>query len=216
MDLEKPVQNAVTLLDESVRIAAENAHNLKHSQIVDLNRITARCFGKDVPLQETIDHVHEANVLTLLMVRGEIKGYGLNSKLVLNGTDVNYFGSGFIDPDLHNRRHYSALNAYRDLIIQTDTIMTRTQNPKIYSAFRKLCFESGRNSSPSSNGEIDEVSLSLARAFFLGCTDEQICRGVYGRELMSATPKPDEATKHVMGKLDASLGDAVILVGRRT
>ena len=215
MESENTAVNARTVLDGSVRVIIEDACNLSDLQIADLNKITARCFGKDVPLQETIEHVREAHLLTLLMVNEGIRGYGLNSRLVLNGTNVNYFGSGFIDPDLHNHNLYALLNNRRDLTMETDTIMTRTQNPKVYSAFRKLCLNTGRNVSPCFDGRIDGASLSLARAFFPECTDKQVCNGVYGRELMAETPRPDELTRFIMGKLDKSAGDAVILVGRR-
>ncbi len=203
------------LLDGDVRIVVEDPSHLHDSQIRALNGVTTRCFGKDVPLQETIDHMREAEALSLLMVKGEIRGYSLNSRLVLNRTPVNYFGSGFIDPDLPNCGYYASMNRHRDSLIQTDVLMTRTQNPKVYSAFHKLCLESGRMLSPSFDGAVDKESLALARAFFSGCTDKQICNGVYGRELMFATPKPDETTRKVLGDLDVSLGDAVILVGRR-
>src|SRR3989344_4210937 len=128
------------LLDGDVRIVVEDPSHLHDSQIRALNGVTTRCFGKDVPLQETIDHMRDAEALSLLMVKGEIRGYSLNSRLV----------------------------------------MTRTQNPKVYSAFHKLCVESCRMLSPSFDGAVDKESLALARAFFSGCTDKQICNGGYG------------------------------------
>ena len=208
--------------DMDTRIVVEDPRKVSDSQIISLNGITARCFGKDVPLQETIDHIGEAEVLSLLMIKGDIRGYSLNSGLVLNETPVNYFGSGFIDPSLHDKGYYGLLNRHRaslikymDSVIPRDVIMTRTQNPKVYRAFNRLCLESGRIISPSFDCKVDEESLAIARAFFGGCTDGQICNDVYGRELMASTPKPDDATRKVMGQLDVFLGDAIILVGRR-
>ena len=215
MKNENIALNAEHILDGSVKIIVENASNLSDLQIKELNRITANCFAKDVPLDETVEHVREAHLLTLIIMGNSIKGYGLNSRIVFGDVAVNYFGSGFIDPSLHNRNLYSILNSCRDSTIGIDTIMTRTQNPRVYSAFRRLCLNTGRVISPLSDGRIDNLSLYLARAFFPLCTSEQVCLGVYGRELMAETPKPDESTKSVMGKLDNSVGDAVILVGRK-
>jgi hypothetical protein len=200
---------------EEIDILARDPSRMSDCEIKDLNEITAKCFGKNVPLQETYEHIAEADFLSLLMVDGKIRGYGLNSGMQLVGCSVNYFGSGFIDPELHDCGLYLPLNEHRIEIFPASALMTRTQNPKVFSGFGRMCLENGFEISPSKDGSIDKKSLEMAREFSPSCTNEQVCIGAYGRELMSDTPAPLDSVANVMGKLNVSRGDGVILIGRK-
>ncbi len=209
-------------MNNGLEIIAKKISTINDKEIKQLNLITAKCFGNSVPLDETRKQFEEAEMLSLLMQKGEIRGYGLNSQIQLNGTTINYFGSGFIDPQLQDKDVYAELNLFRSDQLPTEAIMTRTQNPKVYSGFMRLCQERGFLLSPDHDSKIDSPSLELAKAFsFRGggafsseCNNKQTCRGIYERELMGNTPLPNEATRKVMGELNVSNGDAIILVGR--
>lgn len=199
----------------NVKIFASNPREMRMDEIVSLNGITARCFQKEVPLDETVDHVRSSDSLHLIQKGEKVIGYGLNSRLNILGTTVNYFGSGFIDPDYQDKGLglYEELNLIRFRGIPTKVIMTRTQNPKVYSAFGTLCLSLGFRFSPCTERKVDKFALSLARSHFSDCDDRQFCRGAYGRELMIKTPLARGAVANVMRHLNVKNGDAVVLVG---
>ena len=206
-----------------IEILVREVKSLIDQEIIDLNGITSRCFGKEVPLEETRKQFGEADFLSVVMLEEQVRGYGLNSKFSLNESVINYFGSGFIDPLLHDKELYARLNAFRINLISANAIMTRTQNPKVYSGFTRLCKDNNFLFSPDATSNIDQKCLSLAKefcthtggAFSSTCNDEQICKNIYGRELMRNTPIPNERSNKVMSKLNISQGDAIILVGRK-
>lgn len=208
-------------MKNGLEIVVKQGRSVSDEEIMQLNLITANCFGKEVPLEETRKQFEEAELLSLLMLDNTIKGYGLNSHLNLDCTQVNYFGSGFIDPEFQDRKLYSQFTRVRTELIVTPVIMTRTQNPKVFSGFTRLCQDRGLAMSPDSQGNVNNRSLELAKtfsnhgggAFDSSCDDMQICRGLYGRELMANTPLPNDTTRRVMGELDVPKGDAIILVG---
>ena len=183
-------------------------------EVVDLNRLTAICFGKEVPLDETHERCGEADKIFLLKKNGEIVGYAFNNSMKLNGYNIHYFGSAFVKPELQGGV-YHLLNEERIKAIESDIIMARTQNPKIYSGFQRLGREFGYTMSQDAKGVTKDLGLRVARAYSPDCTSRQICKGVYGRELMANTPKALGDTAVIFENIDTKAGDAIILVGIR-
>ena len=53
-----------------------------------LNALTARCFEKEVPLQETEERFNGSDVIQLLLQGREIVGYAFNDSFQLVGKDI--------------------------------------------------------------------------------------------------------------------------------
>ncbi|HLC85418.1 MAG TPA: hypothetical protein VJH22_06515 [Candidatus Nanoarchaeia archaeon] len=185
-----------------------------------LNDITAECFGKDVPLEETIERFQKADHLFLVIPASEIIGYALNDELhlVVEGgiVKVNYWGSGFILPEYRGQGLYNRLNKERvEAIPFASVIMTRTQCPPVAVDFRRVCVQYGFEVVPAEDGSIDGRALLIARAQFPSCTATLHCPKVYGRELMDKTPEPEGYAKIALADVDPKRGDARVLVGIR-
>lgn len=181
--------------------------------IVTLNELTARCFGKEVPLHETRDRFADAHVLFLVEQAGTVIGYAFNDLINLAGKKVNYWGSGFIAPEAQGRGLYDALNRERVRTIDADVIMTRTQNPRVVQAFKRQCDEQGFDFVPAPGQPIPVSALAIGRAYAKDCTDGLVCPGVYGRELMAKTPLPNGFAAQALQGVNPSNGDALILLG---
>jgi len=195
----------------------------EESFVRQVNAITAECFGCEVPLQETYDHLTEANLGHYIFVEesGEKKlvGYALNDlfEVEVNGKSyrANYFSSAFILP--HYRRNfmlYKMLGTAR-LIQDEDLIMVRTQNPIVMSFFAWLCefFRMRMVTHLESKVQPALVRKALQQKF--GNT-ELFCPGVYGRCLTGAPVEPKtKFSTELMRELDPDQGDALILVGIR-
>ncbi len=177
-----------------------------------LNHLTALCFGKDVPLDETQERFAHSDVVQLLLHGETVVGYAFNDHLQLAGHDVNYFSSCFVHPD-HRGGVYVPFNHARYAEIPTNVIATRTQNPRIYAGFRRFCEEQGFQLFPDDRGCVNEQSLAVSKAFAPGCSDDQICYGVYGRELMADTPRANRSIASLFENIKAERGDAMVLVG---
>ncbi len=185
-----------------------------------LNDITAQCFGKDVPLDETIERFSKADHLFLVRRESLLVGYALNDHLRLDiegsGVEVNYWGSGFMLPEERGQRLYNLLNQSRMAAIPSaGVIMTRTQCPPVASGFKRVCDQWGYELVPADDGSIDFRALLLARAQFPSCTSTLHCPGVYGRELMAKTPLAQGYAAVALQGVNPQVGDARILVGMR-
>ena len=185
----------------------------KSDLVIALNKITARAFGKDVPIEETEERFRDADALFLVNDRNKVVGYGFNDIINLDGKTVNYFGSGFIEPEFQGQGLYEILNKERVQGILADVIMTRTQNPKVVSGFSRVCENLGYKI--SSNGMMTPSALRIARAYAPECTSELVCKGIYGRELMGNTPSPKRETARILSNVDPKKGDGIILIGER-
>ncbi|HLC85416.1 MAG TPA: hypothetical protein VJH22_06505 [Candidatus Nanoarchaeia archaeon] len=98
--------------------------------ITALNGLTARCFGKEVPLQETCERFADATTLFLVEQAGTIVGYAFNDMLTLAGQRVNYWGSGFIAPEAQGKGLYDALNRERVRTIDADVIIQDAESSR--------------------------------------------------------------------------------------
>ncbi len=177
-----------------------------------LNHLTALCFGKDVPFEETQERFAHSDVVQLLMHGKSVVGYAFNDRLQLAGHDVNYFSSCFVHPE-HRGGVYVPFNHARYAVIPTKVIVTRTQNPRIYAGFKRFCEEEGFQLFPNIFGIISPESVAIARAFASDCSGDQICYGVYGRELMANTPRADRSIASLFETIKPEQGDAMVLVG---
>ncbi len=179
-----------------------------------LNHLTALCFGKDVPLEETQERFAHSDVVQLLMHGENVVGYAFNDHLQLAGHDVNYFSSCFVHPE-HRGGVYVPFNHARYAEIPAKVIVTRTQNPRIYAGFKRFCEEEGFQLFPNTLGAVSQESVAIAQAFASDCRADQICYGVYGRELMANTPKAGHSIASLFEMIRPEKGDAVVLVGMK-
>ncbi|MBS3169803.1 hypothetical protein J4210_04925 [Candidatus Woesearchaeota archaeon] len=187
--------------------------NTESSALVrELNTLTALCFGKEVPLAETEERFVHSDVVQLLLHGKEVVGYAFNDRLQLVGHPVNYFSSCFVHP-FHRGGVYVPFNHARYKEIPVDVVLTRTQNPRVYAGFARFCQEGDFVLYPNATGEVGEESRAIANAFAPGCGDDQVCRGIYGRELMADTPKADGSIAQLFESLVPEQGDAMVLVG---
>ncbi|MBI2102947.1 hypothetical protein HYT55_03855 [Candidatus Woesearchaeota archaeon] len=180
----------------------------------ELNHLTALCFGKEVPLVETEERFAQSDVVQLLLAGEEVVGYSFNDRLRLAGRDVNYFSSCFVHPD-HRGGVYVPFNRARYREIPEDVVVTRTQNPRIYAGFQRFCAEEGFRLFPDVKGMVSADSRAIAHAFAADCNQDQICRGIYGRELMADTPRAYGSITSLFENIRPEQGDAIVLVGMR-
>ena len=167
-----------------------------------------------MPLEETQERFAHSDVVQLLMLGESVVGYAFNDHLQLAGHDVNYFSSCFVHPE-HRGGVYVPFNHARYAEIPTNVIATRTQNPRIYAGFQRFCEEEGFQLFPDTRGMVCQESLAVAQAFASDCRDDQICRGVYGRELMANTPRAHGSIASLFENLKPEHGDAMVLIGIR-
>lgn len=187
--------------------------NTESSALVrELNTLTALCFGKEVLLTETEERFVHSDVVQLLLKGEDVVGYAFNDRLRLASHPVNYFSSCFVHPD-HRGGVYVPFNHARYKEIPVDVVVTRTQNPRVYAGFARFCQEGGFILYPNATGEVREESLAIASAFAPDCGHDQVCRGIYGRELMADTPSARESIAQLFGSLVPKQGDAIVLVG---
>ncbi len=208
------------LLENPSRMPEER----KESFIVELNRLTAESFGKHVPIEETRERgLDTSHIVILRDFGGELVGYGTNNKTDFKSesldreVSVNYFGSGFLKRSLQGNGFYHDLNRLRVAAVgETKVLMTRTQNPKVYIGFEKICRESGMAVVPS-DGATGESLLwiwELASETFRGIGKDFVCEAAYGRELMDKTPSAvDYAVPRRFKQMVPSRGDAMVLIG---
>ncbi|MFH1173906.1 MAG: hypothetical protein V1725_02125 [archaeon] len=186
--------------------AAQQEHIVRQ-----LNDISTDAFNKYTPLDETRERTMGVDRIYLIEKGTDVLGYATNHRMKLAGENVNYFSSALFTRALQGKRIYKQLNKLRLQHLPSDIIMTRTQNPIVVHAFRKLCEETGRDCFP--NGKLDQHALHIAHAY-ADCSDEMICKGVYGRQLMDNTPAPGREERALFSTLDIEQGDAVILIGK--
>jgi hypothetical protein len=196
----------------ATKVKKLNPREQSKDLVFELNKLTAKCFGKDVPLHETEDRFASADFLFVLENESGVVGYAFNDMLDLAGHRVNYFSSGFLDPAWRGRGLYRKLNLERVKAIPLNFILTRTQHPKVVSGFEHVCRK--LDFQVSLDG-ISSSALEIARAFAPNCDENLVCSAVYGRELMANTPLPEYGTQKVLGSLNPNVGDAIILVGEK-
>ncbi|NQT50265.1 hypothetical protein HQ571_06245 [Candidatus Kuenenbacteria bacterium] len=202
----------------------------------EVNRITAASFGADVPIEETYDHLEEANLGHFVYMSKDgfprLIAYALNETFEIdwfNGVNertatVNYFSSAFILPEIRKQFSlYKMLGSMR-LTHDEDIIMTRTQNPIVMSFFAWLCeFQGMRLLSPHRGtrpGHHLPNAISVAIKYKFELENQfrwnMIFPDAYGRCL---TGQPIEAktpfSEDITQQLDVLAGDAALLVGRK-
>lgn len=182
----------------------------KEILIGELNAITKDAFDKDVPMEETRERTVEVDMIYLVRNGEDVVGYMTNDIMTLAGHKVTYFSSAFLKREVQGNGLYNLINEFR-LGTANGVIMTRTQNPLVMKGFHDLCKQHGFQFFP--NGIMREEVLMMAREYSPNVEDDLICRGVYGRELMSETPLPNHETRELFDKLDVKKGDGVILIG---
>ncbi len=200
----------------------------KEPFIVELNRLTAESFGKHVPIEETRERgLDTSHIVILRDSGGELVGYGTNDRTTVlvkslnEEVGVNYFGSGFLKRSLQGNGFYHELNRLRVAAVDPTfpiikTLVTRTQNPRVYVGFEKICRESGMAVVPSdgATGESPLWIWELASETFSGIGKDFVCEAAYGRELMDKTPSAaDYAVPRRFKQMVPSRGDAMVLVG---
>ena len=178
----------------------------------ELNAISIDAFNKPTPPEETWERTVRVGRIYLLKDSGRIVGYATNALMELNGIGVNYFSSALLRREVQNKGLYGPLNRLRVETIDSDVIMTRTQNPLVVKGFLSLCEQLGMQGFPNGISPTERV-MDIARAYSPNVDPDMVCKGVYGRALMDNTPNPCKSIEHICSKLDVDRGDGLILIG---
>jgi hypothetical protein len=204
--------------------------------IREVNDVTAKSFGCNVPIQETEEHLTESNLGHFVYLkdngRPRLVAYALNDIFdctFSHGEEfkesttlkVNYFASAFIIPEIRRQFALYKLLGSARLLNDEDVLMVRTQNPIVMSFFAWLCQFTGMElhcpTRYPTNGRLPKnVTQTVSQKFGKMCLwpKDLLFREVYGRCL---TGKPIEATtpftKELTRRLAPYAGDAVVMVG---
>ena len=79
----------------------------------------------------------------------------------------------------------------------------------------QLLFLKGFRLFPDVKGIVCDDSRAIAHAFAADCDHDQICPGIYGRELMADTPRAHGSITSLFENIKPGQGDAIVLVGIR-
>lgn len=188
--------------------------------IADFHAVTVDAFGRWLPYQALEDRSREADYLLVLREEtGRMAGFMVNNLLALDGTMVNYFSTDMIRREYHGLGLYPLLNSLRAEALPATALMTRTQNPRVYRAFRQVCVRHGYNIYPSSDRTTPEA-LRLAKAFSPEVREDLIVESIYdfgegrgARALMYDTPPPKSDEELIWRHLNIEQGDAVLILG---
>ncbi|MFH1315757.1 MAG: hypothetical protein ABIH67_05190 [Candidatus Uhrbacteria bacterium] len=193
----------------------------KESFVREVNKVTANAFGFPVPLQETYEHLAESNLGHFVYVvedgRKRLIAYALNDVFTVQffaQYKVNYFSSAFILPEMQrNFALYKMLGTLR-LMRNEDMIVVRTQSPIVMTFFAWLCeFNRMRLLTHLSTSQLPQVDAAIEHKFG---TTNMVHPGAYGRCLTGEPIKPKTLIAQQLSKqIDATAGDAIILVGIR-
>lgn len=191
-----------------------------HSLVKEFYDVALDSFGKLLPYDAIDSRTRVSDLLFVLRdENGRTIGYAVNEKILLDGSDVNYFSSGFVRREIGKKGCYSLLNKVRIAILPTDVVMTRTQNPVVYRKFAEVARGFGYKVYPNGTAEMPMKVMQIAKEFSPNVSEELIVPEVYnfgegGRSLMDDTPEPEsELERRIWQNLRVDKGDAVIIAG---
>lgn len=183
--------------------------------VKELNSISVDAFNKATPIEETWERTVGVDCIFLIKEKEKIVGYATNDVMEISGKKVNYFSSALFRREIQSKGLYHEINKIRrDHIEGMDFLMTRTQNPMVYSGFKRLCEEGDREIFPNGKDTPDDV-MGIAKGYSSIVNKHMVCEGVYGRALMDDTPLPNAGSASVFSHVNMSRGDGMILIGAR-
>ena len=137
----------------------------------------------------------------------EITLYGNKGKLL-------YFEGVMVYPDLQNLGYGCELMKQAIKKEKPDFVALRTQNPQMYSAFRKVVKQIYPNIKETPE-LFKKIGEDLARDLGMERYDKNIMRGIstYGRCMYSRIPAPVNGTEKLFSSINFSAGDCFICAG---
>ena len=142
----------------------------------------------------------------------KIIGFSTNKFHQINSSSVNYFRVALFMQIIQKSGIYPLLQELRFKIFPSDYIISRTQHPVVYYAFKKLCNNHGMLISPT----VDSVysgSFNIAKELGLDINNKSAIIGAIRGEVLAQTPPPPKDIIPLWKQIDLKNGDVLVMVG---
>ena len=141
-----------------------------------------------------------------------IIGFSTNEYHHVSSGSVNYFRVTLLKKIIQRSGLYPFLQELRFNIFPSDFIISRTQHPVVYSAFKKLCNNHDMSISPRV-GNVFSRSFKIAKEMGLDINDQSVIIGAIRGEVLVETPSPPEDLIPLWNQIDLKNGDVLVMIG---
>lgn len=126
-----------------------------------------------------------------------------------------YFEGVMVYPDLQNLGYGHELMREAIKKEKPDFVALRTQNPQMYSAFKKIVKDIYPNTDKKIPDYIETISQRLAKDLGMDSYDKRTMRGLgtYGRCMYGRIPAPTNGTEILFSSINPFKGDCFVCVG---
>ena len=145
----------------------------------------------------------------------EKKGWCYDYEKVIGTYRLLYFEGVMVYPDLQNLGYGCELMREAIKKEKPDFVALRTQNPQMYSAFKKVVKQIYPDTKKEIPYYIRKVSERLAKNLGMTSYDKKTMRGIgtYGKCLYGRIPAPTNGTEILFSSINPFAGDCFICVG---
>lgn len=177
------------------------------------HQVSKNGLGNDIGFDAFVHRNRDADLwIHILDKKKRIIGFSINEGYEIEGKTINYFRATIFNKAIQKSGIYPLLNELKILIIPSDILMVRTQNPVVYKYFTQLCDNHGLSVSPTVE-KIDSDMVKLAKKLDPDVDEFSVHRKIFGGEALIGTPKPPPDIAPIWDRMNIYDGDILVIVG---